>query len=77
MDMQLWLERAIAKIATMPSGKEFEIRNLFYEVDWEALPKGDRIRFGKFFKNEVSDGRVTGIRYKEKNKNNHAKYIKE
>ena len=31
----------------------------------------------KFFKNEVSDGRVTGIRYKEKNKNNHAKYIKE
>ena len=76
MDTQSWLMKAKQEIEKLPIGKEFELRNLFYEIEWEGLSKGDRIRFGIHFKNEVLDGKILGIKYVDRKKNNHAKYIK-
>ena len=74
--MQSQLMKAKQEIEQLSVGKEFELKNLFLEIEWEALSKGNRIRFGKYFKNEVLDGRVSEIEYVDRKKNNHAKYIK-
>ncbi len=77
MDYTKWLTTANAKIANdVQIGSKFEIKALFPEYEWGQLTKGDRISFGKFFANEVREGKIPYIRAVEKNKNNHSQYIK-
>ena len=76
MDTGLWLDKARNVIEQLPAGKKFELRNLFQELEWEDLPKGDRISFGKYFKNEVLEKRIANVEFINRKKNNHAQYIK-
>lgn len=61
MNNDEWMERAQATIASRTANNEFMLKDLYSENDWNALSKGDRIQFGKFFCNEVGDGRVPGV----------------
>lgn len=76
MDMNLWLEKAQKAILELKISDKFEVRSLFQGCEWELLPKGDRIAFGKFFKSEVLEGRVDGVQFLERANDNHAKYQK-
>lgn len=76
MDINIWLQKAMSAIDELPPNKKFEVRNLFQECEWEGLPKGDRIAFGKFFKAEVLEGRVEGVMFLDRAKNNHSNYQK-
>lgn len=57
-------------------GTVFEVKQLFGGVKWEALEKGDRIGFGRYFSNAVNNGVVKNITMIERAKNNHARYKK-
>lgn len=76
MNTTEWLERAKSKIAELDSGITFEVKELYDEVDWKALTKGERIVFGKIFSNEVREGNIPNICAIERGKNNHSKYRK-
>ena len=76
MDYELWINRANDKILELKIGYEFVLKDLFEGVDWNSLPRGDKLGFGKYFKNEVKDGRIPNISYAGKAQNNSAKYIK-
>ena len=76
MDNKKWLEIAKAKIDKLPNGSLFELKELFAEVNWKKLSKGERITFGRFFANEVREGRLTKIVPLKRGKNNHSRYEK-
>lgn len=57
-------------------GTVFESKSLFGGVEWEALEKGDRIGFGRYFANAVRNGVVQNVVRLERAKNNHARYMK-
>lgn len=76
MDMDKWFEKAKEAIWKLPYGKRFEVRQLFKEVEWNTLTRGERINFGKYFKNEVIEGNIQEVRFIDRGKNNHSKYEK-
>ena len=77
MDYDKWMQKARESIqTTLLTNRAFELKSLFMECEWEALKKGERISFGKYFANEVREGRVDGIKLVERGKNNHSRYIK-
>lgn len=58
MDIKTWMNDAVIKINSLDDGTEFALKDLFDGVKWEELPKGDRLTFGRSFKNDVSEGNV-------------------
>lgn len=76
MDVNAWIQRAIEEVEQLSSSKKFEVKDLFNGFEWQTLSKGDRIKFGKFFKGEVIDGRVPNVVFLDRGKNNHSKYQK-
>lgn len=76
MDMIKWFNQAKETIQKLPYGKSFELRQLFQEVKWNTLAKGERITFGKYFKNQIIEGKLPEVCFLDKAKNNHAKYKK-
>lgn len=77
MDLDCMMKRAKNCIdLKLNSNQMFELSDLFGKCEWDCLFKGDRIRLGKVFKNEVLDRRVSAVQFLGKNANNHAKYIK-
>jgi len=76
MDVNLWLEKAKSSVAKLSDLDKFEVRSLFQGCEWEALSKGERIIFGKFFKSEVIEGHIAGVQFLGRAKNNHSEYQK-
>ena len=56
---------------------EFLLKDLFDGVEWNSLSKGERLNFGRLFKDEVLEGRVPNVQYIGKAQNNSARYRKE
>lgn len=54
----------------------FKLKDLFEGCEWNSFEKRDRLNFGKYFKNEVLDNRIFGVKFVGKDKLNHANYIK-
>ena len=77
MDISVWFCKAVRQTEALDNGAVFCLKDLFNGADWTALPKGDRLQFGKFFKNEVNECRVQNIIYIGKADNNSALYKKE
>lgn len=78
MDFQLWMHKATDSIEnSVQPGQKFELKSLFQPCEWEQLSKGERISFGKYFANEVREGKIENIRAIERAKNNHCNYIKD
>ena len=77
MDYELWAEKARTAIdANVISGKKLEVKHLFPGHEWEALSRGERITFGRYFSDAVKEGKIPNIVRCEEGKNHHNQYIK-
>ena len=77
MNLKEKTEEAIIAINnTIKNNQQFELKDLFPGCEWEKIPKGDRIKFGKYFKNEVEEGNIPYVKFIGKKKDNHAEYKK-
>ena len=76
MNYTLWMDNAKSKIEALPNGQTFVLRDLFCGTDWEALKVGDRLSFGKHFKNAVLEKGITNVTYLGRADNNSAQYQK-
>lgn len=77
MDYKKWIEEAKNIINTkLEKGKSFELKSLFPEYEWGTLSAGEKRAFGRYFSNEVAEGRVNGVRKISEGKNHHNRYIK-
>lgn len=70
------MQTACKNLDKVAHNQKFVVKDLFEGCEWQKLTKGDKIQFGKYFKNEVMDNRVPNVCYLERAKNNHALYIK-
>ena len=77
MDFETWTQKVINTISEKVAHQQnFQLRGLFEECEWEQLEKGERIAFGKYFANEVREGKIKGVISIERLKNNHSQYQK-
>ena len=76
MDYSELLEKAGMHISTIPSGQVFLAKDLFPGTEWNQLEKGEKLSFGKRFKNEVLDGKFPDVVFVGKAPNNSAQYRK-
>lgn len=77
MDYSKLLEEASERIITIPVGQIFRAKDLFSGTEWNQLQKGEKLSFGKRFKNAVLDGEFPNVVYIGKAENNSAQYRKE
>lgn len=77
MDYSKLLEQANMSILDIPAGQVFFAKDLFPGTEWNQLQTGERLSFGRRFKNAVMDGRFPGVVYVGKADNNSAQYQKE
>ena len=76
MDYSELLGRAREQIENIPDGHIFMAKDLFPGTNWNQLQKGEKLSFGKQFKNFVLDGKFPGVMYIGKAENNSAQYQK-
>ena len=76
MDYEFWLEKAKVNIEKMPPTHIFLAKDLFVGSEWLTLKRGERLSFGKYFKNAVLEGEIPGVEYIGKANNNSAQYKK-
>ncbi len=76
MDIGEWKAKALIAIEKIPPGTNFMVKDLFEGIDWNSLTKGDRLSFGRYFKNAVKENVISDVGYIGKATNNSAIYIK-
>ena len=77
MNLKEKIEEAIKTINnTIKVNQRFELKDLFPGCEWEKIPKGDRIKLGKYLKNEVKEGNIPQVKFVDKKSNNHSEYKK-
>ncbi len=76
MNSELLMGKARESIKKMKSGTIFVAKDLFEGHEWNDIPKGDKLCFGRLFKNAILSGQVVGIKYIGKRANNSAEYKK-
>lgn len=74
MDYEKLLGRARKNIENLPRGQVFFVKDLFRGTEWSRLSRGEKLGFGKFFKNAVSNQRIPAVQYLGKADNNSAQY---
>ena len=74
MDYDALLQKAIGNLDSVPQNSVFCAKDLFQGTEWNELQKGERLSFGRCFKNAVMDGKVPGVAYMGKADNNSAQY---
>lgn len=77
MDYSKLFEKASKHISSIPNEQVFLAKDLFTGTEWNQLQKGEKLSFGKLFKNAVLDGKFPGVVYIGKASNNSAQYKKE
>lgn len=77
MDYDELIEMALYRLTEVRFGQVFVLKDLFEGYFWNQLSKGDRLGFGKYFKNKVALQQIPYVRHIGKAKNNSAQYIKE
>ena len=76
MNTELLLGKARESIKKLERDKHFVVKDLFEGTEWNDLSRGDKISFGKIFKNEVVSGKYSDVEYVERRKNNSSEYKK-
>lgn len=76
MDYNELLHIAERQINEVPINGVFVVKDLFTGTKWTSLPRGDKLGFGRFFKNKVTNGTIANIKYAGKASNNSAEYEK-
>ena len=76
MDYVFWANKAIMKIGTLEDGKIFTLKSLFTGIEWDELTNGERKSFGRYFKNEVRNRKISSVQIAEELKTNKYKKVK-
>ena len=76
MNIEFWMGKARESIKQIQPGTKFVVKELFEGYEWNSLPKGDRLSFGRSFKNAVDNGQFAGVKHIGKRPNNSAEYLK-
>lgn len=77
MNTELLMWKARESIKKVKPGATFVVKDLFEGHEWNSLPKGDKLSFGRVFKNAVQSGKFAGVHYTGRRANNSAGYVKE
>jgi len=75
MNYELWMERAKVSISELKQNQEFFVKGLFKETVWDELENKDKREFGKHFKNEINENKLSFVKWIEDVKGKGAKYI--
>lgn len=76
VDNDKMFEKALRTVEELPTDEVFFVKELFQTREWKLFPKGDKLGFGKYFKDKVKSGRVPNVEYCGKAANNSAQYRK-
>lgn len=76
MDYNELLNKANKHIEKVQVNEIFAVKDLFYGTEWNELPRGDKLGFGRYFKKSVMNGTVPNVEYIGKADNNSAQYKK-
>ncbi len=76
MDYSELFKRANLHISDISDGQIFLAKDLFPGIEWNQLQTGEKLSFGKQFKNAVLDGKFPSVMYIGKAENNSAQYQK-
>lgn len=74
MKHEEYLDIAKQAIGKLPAETVFEVKELFKGTTWNALSRGDRISFGRYFANAVKERKVPNVEQLERGKDNHSRY---
>lgn len=69
-------KRAIQKVRKVLPGKQFRLRELFDQEEWNNFSKGSRIIGGRYFNSAVQLKEVDGVVASAKQSGNHQFYIR-
>lgn len=61
INLRLLCRTAMDYIRDQPIGKEFRLRDLYREDEWEAMKVGDRIKLGVEIARLVQCGQLKGV----------------
>ena len=76
MDYNELLTKATEHIDTIQSNEVFFVKDLFRGTEWNELKRGEKLGFGKHFKNAIMNGMISNVEYIGKADNNSAQYRK-
>ena len=63
VDYDNLLNDAIVSIKHLNPGSTFVLRDLYEGYIWGSLPRGDRLKFGGYFKRKVQSGKIEKVKY--------------
>lgn len=76
MNYNKLLIKANERIDTIQSNEIFFVKDLFRGTEWNELKRGEKLGFGKQFKNAIMNGVIPNVEYIGKADNNSAQYKK-
>ncbi len=76
MEYKELLNEANEHIERLKTNDIFFVKDLFPGTKWNALERGEKLWFGKYFKNAVVSGTIPNVEYIGKADNNSARYKK-
>lgn len=77
MDYNELLKKASQSVEqNIQLSQQFRLKDLFNGAEWERIPASERRLFGKYFANEVRDGRVENVVFSAKRKDGQSIYEK-
>jgi hypothetical protein len=75
MDLGYYMGIARRNLKKFKTGKRFITSALFDEKEWLALEHSEKVDFGKHFSNEVSQGKVKGVKCFNENSRAQRRYV--
>lgn len=76
INYDILFSKALMAAGTLPSGKVFLVKELFQTDEWASISRGDKLNFGRLFKNKVESGMVPDVEYCGKAASHSAQYKK-
>lgn len=76
MDYEEYFAFLLRQTASLPPETVFFLKDLFQGTAWNHLAKGEKLSIGRFFKKQVTNGKVPNISFIGKAANNSALYKK-
>lgn len=74
MEYNELLRKAEKQINRLQVNDIFRLKDLFRGTEWNNLERGDKLGFGKYFKNAVENGMIPNVVYIGKADNNSSQY---
>lgn len=75
-DLELLYQEVASIIEALQPGTVFLAKDPFDGTKWKALNRGDKLGYGRYFKNLVLNNKVADVEYLGKADNNSSQYVK-